>query len=80
MDAPSGRVPEQGPEWVLVVTEAFGGGTPDLGFFLEVWGFIGGFGVGLTLEEPTESPRGRGAPQGGGGTLHPRGAHETPLR
>ena len=27
---PSGRVPEQGPDWFLVATEACGGGTPDL--------------------------------------------------
>ena len=30
MDPPSGRVPEQGPDWFLVATEACGGGTPDL--------------------------------------------------
>ena len=29
-DPPSGRVPEQGPNWFLVATEACGGGTPDL--------------------------------------------------
>ena len=29
-DPPSGRVPEQGPDWFLVATEACGGGTPDL--------------------------------------------------
>ena len=29
-DSPSGRVPEQGPDWFLVATEACGGGTPDL--------------------------------------------------
>ena len=29
-DGPSGRVPEQGPDWFLVATEACGGGTPDL--------------------------------------------------
>ena len=28
-DFPSGRVPEQGPDWFLVATEACGGGTPD---------------------------------------------------
>ena len=28
--SPSGRVPEQGPDWFLVATEACGGGTPDL--------------------------------------------------
>ena len=42
-DPPSGRVPEQGPDWFLVATEACGGG-----YFLEVSVFIGFFGVGLT--------------------------------
>ena len=28
--SPSGRVPEQGPDWFLVATEACDGGTPDL--------------------------------------------------
>ena len=28
---PSDRVPEQGPDWFLVATGAYGGGTPDLG-------------------------------------------------
>ena len=45
MDPPSGRVPEQGPDWFLVATEACGGGTPDLGFFLEVSVYIRGFGI-----------------------------------
>ena len=45
---PSGRVPEQTPERFLVATEACGGGTPDLGYFLEVSVFIGFFGIGLT--------------------------------
>ena len=44
-DLPSGRVPEQGPDWFLVATEACGDGTPGLGLFLEVLGFIGGVGV-----------------------------------
>ena len=47
-DLPSGRVPEQGPDWFLVATEACGGGTPDLAYFLEVSVFIGIFGVGFT--------------------------------
>ena len=29
-----------------MATEASGGGTPDLGFFLEVWVYIRGVGVG----------------------------------
>ena len=69
MNSPSGRVPEQAPERFLVATEACGGGTPDLGYFLEVSVFIGFFGVGLTSggvsglstrQGPT--PRGVGAP------------------
>ena len=48
MDPPSGRVPEQGPDWFLVALEACGGGTPDLGFFSGVSLFIGIFGVGFT--------------------------------
>ena len=47
-DSPSGRVPEQGPDWFLVAIEACSGGTEDLGFFLRVSVFIGIFGVGLT--------------------------------
>ena len=39
-------MPEQGPDWFLVATEACGGGTPDLGYVLEVWGYIRGVGVG----------------------------------
>ena len=46
MGSPSGRLPEQGPDWFLVATEACSGGTPDLGYFLEVSVFIGIFGVG----------------------------------
>ena len=34
-----------------MATEAFGGGTPDLGFFLEVSVFIGNFGVGPSKGE-----------------------------
>ena len=54
-DSPSGRVPEQGPDWFLVVTEACGGGTPDLGYYLEGWVFIGIFGVSLTSRRVSES-------------------------
>ena len=58
MDPPFGRVPEQGPDWFLVSTEACGGGTPDLGYFLEVWGFIREVGIENKSGGPTESPRG----------------------
>ena len=66
-DSPSGRVPEQGPDWFLVATEARGGGTPDLGFFLVVSVFIGIFGVGLTSGGSLSHPRDRGR------ALHPCG-------
>ena len=65
MDPPSGRVPKQGPDWFLVAIEACGGGTPDLGYFLEVSVFIGIFGVGLTSGGSPSRPRDRGRTQGG---------------
>ena len=64
-DPPSGRVPEQGPDWFLVATEACGGGTPDLGYFLEVSVFIGIFGIGLTSGGSPSRPRDRGPRPGG---------------
>ena len=48
---------EWAPERFLVATEACGGRTPDLGYFLGVSVFIGIFGVGLT--------------SGGGSLSHP---------
>ena len=59
-DPPSGRVPEQGPDWFLVATEASRGGTPDIGYFLEVCGFVGEVGVGNKSGGPMGSPRGTG--------------------
>ena len=56
MVSPSGRVPEQGPDWFLVATEACGGGTPDLGYVLEVSLFIGIFGAGLTSRGSSSRP------------------------
>ena len=49
-----------------MASEACGGGTSDLGYFLEVWAFIGEVGVENKLGGPTESPRGTGACPGGG--------------
>ena len=60
-DSPSGRVLEQDPDWFLVATEACGGGTPDLGFFLEVWGYIRGVGVENKSGESTRGPQGQRA-------------------
>ena len=69
-DLPSGRVPEQGPDWFLVATETCGGGTPDLGYVLEVSVFIGIFGVGLTSGGSPSRPQDRGPhPRGQPGTL-----------
>ena len=73
MDPPFGRVPEQGPDWFLVATEACGGGTPDLGFFSGVSVFTRIFVVGLTSGGSPSHPRGRGHAQGVGRALHPRG-------
>ena len=61
--SPSGRVPEQGPDWFLVATKACGDGTPDLGFFSGVSIFIGIFGVGLTSGgSPSRPPGWRARP------------------
>ena len=61
MDSPSGRVPERAPERFLVAIEACGDRTTDLGFCLEVWVFIEGFGVENKSGGPTGCPRGTGA-------------------
>ena len=62
-----------GLAWFSVATEACGGGTPDLSYFLEVSVFIGIFGVGLTSGGSPSRPRDRGTRLGGGRALHPRG-------
>ena len=54
-----------GLDWFSVATEAFGGGTPDLGYFLGVSVFIGIFGVGFTSGGSPSRPRGRGPRPGG---------------
>ena len=64
MGPPSGRVPEQGPDWFLVATEACGGGTPDLSSVLEVLGYVGIYGWRGYVEGATGAPRGRGRVQG----------------
>ena len=58
-------MPEQAPDWFFMATAACGGGTPGLGLFLEVSGFIGIFGVGFTSGGSTEQRQGRGR------ALHP---------
>ena len=78
-DPPSGRVPEQGPDWFLVATEACGGGTPDLAFFLEVWVYIRDVGVGNKSGGSTRRPRGRECAQVGRARPHPHGVLGTLL-
>ena len=66
MISPSGRVPERAPNWFFMATEACGGGTPDLGFFLGVSVYIRVLGIGNKLGESTRRRQARGAcPRGG---------------
>ena len=68
-----------GLDWFSVAIEACGGGTPDLGFFLEVWGYIRGVGVRNRSGGSPRRPRGRGRAQGGRARPHPRGCLGTLL-
>ena len=61
-DSPLRQGAGQGLDWFLVATEACGGGTPDLGSFLEVWGFIGEVAVENKSGESTRGPQGQGHP------------------
>ena len=61
-----------GLDWFSVATEACSGGTPNLGYFLEVWGYIRGVGVGNKSGGPRGGHDAGGAPQGGGRTPYPR--------
>ena len=71
-DTPSGRMPEQGPDWVLVATEACGGGTPDLFYSLKVLGYIGIYRRKKYVRGATRGPRGWRARPGGGLAPLPR--------
>ena len=53
-------MPEQGPDWFLVATEACGGGTPDLSSVLEVLGYVGIYGCRGYVGGPPGCSRGRG--------------------
>ena len=66
-----------GLDWFSVATEACRGGTPDLGFFLEVWGYMRRIGVGnksVGLRAIHEAGR-----RAKGGAPHPRGKPGTLL-
>ena len=56
---------ETGLDCLLVATEACGGRTPDLGFFLEVSVFIGIFGIGFTSRGVSGLSTRQGARPGG---------------
>ena len=60
-----------------MATEACGGGTPDLGYVLEVSVFIGFFGIGLTSVGSPSRPRDRAAPRRVG---RAQGSLEGPMR
>ena len=49
-----------------MATEACGGGTSDLGYFLEVWAFIGDVGIEKKSGAPREVHEAQGRAQGGG--------------
>ena len=66
-------------DWFSVATEDSGGGTPDLGYFLEVSVFIGIFGVGNKLGGSPSHPRDRGRARGAGRAPHPHGCLGTLL-
>ena len=59
MDSPLRQGAGTGLDWFLVATEACGDGTPDLGYFLEVYVFIGIIGGGLTSGGSLSRPRDR---------------------
>ena len=78
-DSPLRQGAETGLHWFFVNSEACGGGTPGLGFFSGVSGFIGIFGVGNKSGRCPSRPRGRPAHPGGGRAPHPHGRPGTLL-
>ena len=76
--SPSGRVPEQGPDWLLVATEACSGGTSDLGYVLEVWGYIRCVGVGTSQGDPRGNHKVGSAPLPRGVSVGPPNLFSTP--
>ena len=63
-DPPSGKVPEQGPDWFLVATEACGGGTPDLLCSSMFLGYMDIYRRKKSVRGATRGPRGWGRAQG----------------
>ena len=78
-DPPSGRVPEQGPNWFLVAIEACGGGTPDLFCSPKVLGYMGIYRRKKSVRGATRGPRGWRARPGGWARPLPRALLVDPL-
>ena len=66
MDSPSGRVPEQAPERVLVATEACGGRTPDLSSSSMFLGYVDLYRRKKSVGGASRGPEDRGCAQGVG--------------
>ena len=62
-----------------MATEAYSGGTSDLGYFLEVWAIIGEVGIENKSGAPREVHEAQGRALGREHALHPHGAHGPPL-
>ena len=76
---PPGRVPEQGPNWFLVATEACGGGTPDLFCSSMFLGYMDIYRRKKSVRGATSGPRGWGRAQGVGRASLPCGFLEASL-
>ena len=70
---PSGRVPEQGPDWFLVAIEACGGGFPDLFCSPVFLGYMDIYRRKKSARGAMRGPRGWGRAQGGRRASLPRG-------
>ena len=66
MDPPSGKVPEHGPDWFLVATEACGGGIPDLSLSSMVLGYMGIYRRKKSVGGASRGPGDKGRAQGVG--------------
>ena len=74
-------MPEQGPDWFLVATEACGGGTPDLLCSSMFLGYMDIYiGRKNTSGEPRGAYEGGGRAQGGGRAPYLVASSKLPLR
>ena len=79
MISPSGKVPEQGPDWFLVATEACSGGTPDLFCSPMFLGYMDIYRRKKSGRGATRGPRGWRARPGGWARPVPRALLIDPL-